>query len=117
MSYKVIYRFMDLQDFNHIYEVGDEYPRSGSETTPSRIRELASTENKIGKPLIRGMQNNNSVKPVDLPNEHSKDLNKTAINRMSTADLQALATEQGIENADEISGAELKKMLIEKFGL
>ena len=42
---------------------------------------------------------------------------KTDINRMSTADLQALAAEQGIENATELSGAELKKILIEKFGL
>ena len=42
---------------------------------------------------------------------------KTMINRMSTSDLQSLAQEQEIENADEISGSELKKMLIEKFGL
>lgn len=42
---------------------------------------------------------------------------KTEINRMSTADLQTLAMEQGIDNAFEITGAELKKMLIEKFGL
>lgn len=42
---------------------------------------------------------------------------KTDISRMSTADLQSLATAQGIENAKELSGAELKKLLIEKFGL
>lgn len=42
---------------------------------------------------------------------------KTEINRMSTGDLRILATEQGIENAEEISGADLKKMLIEKFEL
>lgn len=42
---------------------------------------------------------------------------KTAINRMSTSDLQLLATEQGIDNAEELTGAELKKLLIEKFGL
>lgn len=42
---------------------------------------------------------------------------KTMINRMSTSDLQSLAKEQEIENADEISGSELKKMLIEKFCL
>lgn len=50
--YKVIERFMDLQDDNHIYEVGDAYPREGAEPTPERIRELASNSNKIGKPLI-----------------------------------------------------------------
>ena len=36
---------------------------------------------------------------------------------MSTADLQTLAAAQGMENAKELSGAELKKLLIEKFGL
>jgi len=43
--------------------------------------------------------------------------NKTEINRMSTAQLQQLAGEQGIDGAEEITGAELKKILIEKFGL
>lgn len=42
---------------------------------------------------------------------------KTEINRMSTADLQKLAAEHGVFGAEEISGAELKKILIEKFGL
>ena len=42
---------------------------------------------------------------------------KTKINRMSTADLKKLASENGIENAAEINGGDLKKMLIEKFGL
>ena len=42
---------------------------------------------------------------------------KTDINRMSTADLQALASENGIANADSFSGADLKSMLIEKFNL
>ena len=42
---------------------------------------------------------------------------KTEINRMSTAELQELALENGIGGADEMTGAELKKVLIEKFGL
>ena len=46
-----------------------------------------------------------------------KSYTKTEINRMSTADLQKLANEQGFDKAEEISGADLKKMLIEKFGL
>ena len=46
-------------------------------------------------------------------NEHTK----TEINRMSTAELQELALENNIDGADEMTGAELKKVLIEKFGL
>ena len=47
----------------------------------------------------------------------SVEYTKTEINRMSTADLQKLATEQGIENAQTTSGAELKEILIAKFNL
>ena len=42
---------------------------------------------------------------------------KTEINRMSTADLKALAKSKDVEDAETMSGAELKKVLIEKFGL
>ena len=42
---------------------------------------------------------------------------KTEINRMSTAELQELALENNVDCADEMTGAELKKVLIEKFGL
>ena len=46
-----------------------------------------------------------------------KQYTKTDINRMSTAELQALAAEIGIENASGTNGGELKKLLIEHFGL
>ncbi len=42
---------MDLKDNNHIYEVGDAYPRSGR-TKKERVEELLGTSNKIGKQLI-----------------------------------------------------------------
>ena len=42
---------------------------------------------------------------------------KTEINRMSTAELQAFAADIGIENASGTNGGELKKLLIEHFGL
>ena len=42
---------------------------------------------------------------------------KTEINRMSNANLKQLAQEQDIDDIDSKTGAELKKLLIEKFGL
>lgn len=70
------------------YKVGDEVPESNSNSVPS-----------------------------DLMNPPETPYTKTEINRMSTADLKKLASENGIENATEINGSDLKKMLIEKFGL
>lgn len=42
---------------------------------------------------------------------------RTDINRMNKDDLVSLANEVGIENAEETSGSELKRLLIDKFGL
>ena len=50
--YKVIKHFVDLQDNNFAYNVGDEYPRKGMSVLPSRIKELASDKNRQGCPLI-----------------------------------------------------------------
>lgn len=55
-------------------------------------------------------------KTTSIPFEIPK-YTKTDINRMSTADLQALASENGIVDADSFSGADLKSILIEKFNL
>ena len=56
-----------------------------------------------------------TVVKEEIPEETA--YTKTEINRMSTADLQKLAAEHGVSGAEEISGAELKKILIEKFEL
>ena len=59
--------------------------------------------------------------PEDNPNTKTENgqnqYTKTEINRMSTAELQTLALENGVDGSDEMTGSELKKVLIEKFGL
>ena len=50
--YKVIKHFVDLQDNNHKYDVGDTYPRKGLNVLQSRINELASHKNRQKTPLI-----------------------------------------------------------------
>lgn len=50
--YRVIVEFADLQDNNHVYRVGDKYPRTRRKVARNRIEELSSSKNKIGKPLI-----------------------------------------------------------------
>ena len=123
MSYKVIHYFTDLQDFNHPYKVGDTFPRLGLKVSNERLEELASSKNKQGKPLIEKVE---EVKEKNFLDEFAESVaedrnakkiiyTKTEINRMSTADLKELAKEQGLD--DELSGADIKKALIKKFGL
>ena len=58
-------------------------------------------------------EDNQNTKEQNAQNKYTK----TEINRMSTAELQELALENGVDGSDEMTGAELKKVLIEKFGL
>lgn len=52
MAYKVIVRFVDLQDNRHEYNKGDAFPREGKRVSKKRIAELAGDKNRRGIPLI-----------------------------------------------------------------
>jgi hypothetical protein len=54
--YRVIKAFVDLQDSNFAYSVGDEFPRKGLNVLQSRINELASANNRQGSPLIEEVE-------------------------------------------------------------
>lgn len=114
MGYKVIHFFTDLKDFNHAYHAGDSYPRMGVKVSDARIAELASYKNKQGKPLIK-LEEEVVEKKEESVTESQ--FTKTDINRMPINELKALASANGIEGWVDMTGAELKKTLIEKFNL
>lgn len=62
MSYKVIESFCDMNDNSFQYSSGDTYPRQGAEASQARLNELASSNNKLGRPLIKVM----AVKPAPM---------------------------------------------------
>ena len=118
MEYRVIEAFVDLLDDNHLYQVGDTFPRPGKDVTLSRINELASADNKLGTPLIKLADKATKVekkvekKEVSLEEKvKSSGLTKTDINRMSTAELQEVAKNFDVRDAEEMSGNQIKKML------
>lgn len=115
MEYRVIEAFVDLLDNNHLYRVGDVFPQSGTDVTLARINELASANNKCGVPLIKLAD---KVKKVEKKEElslsdkvKSSGLTKSDINRMTTAELQEVAKNFGVKEAEEMSGNQIKKML------
>ena len=79
--YIVINKFKDLEDNDHIYQNGDEYPREGisiEDIHLERIKTLASNQNKIGKVLIKeintGNKNENTEEdPGANPNENTEE--------------------------------------------
>lgn len=118
--YEVIHYFTDLQDNEYPYNVGDVFPRDGLTVSDERLKELSGSNNKQNKPLIKFVEEELPFSDNDIELEEDsteKKYTKTEINRMSTAELQNLASAEGIENAFETSGNELKKILVEHFGL
>lgn len=83
------------------YKAGEEVPSSASVLENNAIKENKEVVAKVGQPIV----------------EKQTQYTKTEINRMSTSELKEVATSNGVENAEEMTGADLKKVLIEKFGL
>ena len=121
--YKVIHFFTDLKDNSYPYNVGDTYPREGVDFSTRRYEELSSKYNLQGKPLIQYVDEEKEDfsqymnPPEETAESEEKTYTKTEIKRMSTAELKKLAASLDIEKSDTYTGADLKKILIDKLGL
>lgn len=102
-EYKVIEPFKDLQDNDHIYWVGDIYPREGKEVTQERIDELSSANNLIGKVLIEPVYTIQGKPFEKLTAEQLKDVTKD--------DIKARLDELGID----YKSSDTKDQLVERL--
>ena len=59
--FKVISEFADLQDCNHIYSKGDEYPRKGYSPSADRVDSLLTGKNLLQRPLIQKVEDPDPV--------------------------------------------------------
>ena len=94
-----------------LYEIGQDVPmeeKKAVEKANTKPQEVAKEE--VADDFSQYM-NAPEIKEESTEVKYTK----TEINRMSTADLKKLAKENGLD--DGLSGAELKKALIEKYNL
>lgn len=54
--HRVVTPFTDLLDENHVYSVGDTFPRAGVEASQERLAYLAGSGNRLGVPVIEAVQ-------------------------------------------------------------
>lgn len=90
--------------YDHMVKVNGQYYAAGED-----VPDIDMAEDENSMPF--------SDDDITPETQVEKQYTKSEINRMKTEDLQQLAAEQGIENAYETSGSDLKKILAEHFGL
>lgn len=120
MEYVVIRSFTDKNNQIH-YTVGDRFPRRGF-ASKERVAELSTANNARGVALIAEkkkdeVKKEDAIAELEFVIEEKPELTKTDISSMTVAEVREFAKEKGIEDADELSGNKLKKMLIELMGL
>ena len=54
--YQAIIDFVDLQDNEHSYKAGENFPRKGLRVSAERLAELAGSDNRMGFPLIKAVE-------------------------------------------------------------
>ena len=64
-KYVVISYFTDLRDYDHAYNVGDEFPRQGVTVSEERLAELSSGRNRQRRPLIKAIEESGDQKPKE----------------------------------------------------
>lgn len=92
---------------DHTVKVNGEWYRAGMEIP------ALSAENTVEKETVVVEE------PKEEIHETAKEekLTKSKITLMNVAGLRELASKHGVENVDELTGSELKEILIEKLGL
>lgn len=90
--------------YDHMVKVNGKYYQTGED-----VPEIDAVGSDNSLPF--------SDDDITFETKEDKRYTKTDINKMNTAELQNLASSEGIENAFETSGSRLKEILIEHYGL
>jgi len=77
MRYIAAVKFRDLKDNGHIYEKGEPYPREGKKASNARIKELCSSANKAGFPLIKAVDEEEPIQKEEQPKKPARSRKKT----------------------------------------
>lgn len=103
MKYVVISYFTDLRDYDHAYNVGDEFPRQGVTVSEERIAELSSGRNKQRRPLIKAVEESGDQKPEQkTPNQDgNNDSTASPDNGEDSATHEQTATPETSENPEQ----------------
>lgn len=95
--------------YGHIVKMNGVYYQAGEDVPDNNLKETAVEE------TLPPYSDEDIV--LETKENTPRQYSKTDINTMKTAELQSLAASVGVDGAEEMTGGELKKRLIEHYGL
>ena len=98
--YKVLSEFADLQDGNHIYRVGDVYPREGYTPKDERVDELSTGKNLLHKPLIQKVEVETVPQKIEEAPEVEEQLHEETVDEIEAEEEQP-KRKRGKKNTDD----------------
>lgn len=72
-KYEVIKQFRDLKDDNHVYNVGNKYPRNSKKADEARVKELIGKDNAVKEPVIKEIEEDKPKKEEDKKDDKKSD--------------------------------------------
>lgn len=125
--YIVVNKFKDLEDNDHLYEIGKIYPHEKKNISEDRIKELTTKKNKLKNVLIKEVDISelNQEQLCEVATIEGIDLNKLILEKLNSVDnkasdnqklkeVQEKAKKLGIEFSNDMSIEELNKLIEEK---
>lgn len=100
--------------YKHLVKYNGQYYPAGT-NVPVGIESVEN--NFVIDDKVIGKVKDDVIEITDQEVIEENQFTKTEINRMSTAELKEIAKLNGIDGSEDMTGGELKKILIEKFGL
>lgn len=93
--YRVLTDFSDLQDKEHVYRAGDEFPRLGLSVTEERIKELTGFSNRRNRPLIELVKSEDSEKSEKVAEKLEEKLDENRSESINKAEFKPIPKEEG----------------------
>ena len=82
--YRALTHFTDLQDDNHKYLAGDEFPRKGLKVSDERLEELLTDKNRRHKPMIEEVKEESKAIEESVEEKPKTEVKKPATTKKTS---------------------------------
>lgn len=99
--YKALIHFTDKQDNGYAYHSGDIFPREGMVVSEERLKELSTSANKKGKPVIEEVKEKKKDVDTDMSRDSELVQPKSASDKRKNTNSKRKASSKRVSAKDK----------------